>query len=125
MSKDSVVGIRDILCSEEQTFQAGVKHWRVLILREIAKELPVGRMPMSGLNTVDLAPPSRDMNNFVAHMRRVLDADLSFPIILDDEGYVMDGRHRIARSLLDGEDSICFVRFAKTPEPCFTSSGKD
>lgn len=125
MSQDSVVGIRDTLCLEEQTFRSGDKHWRVLILQEIAKGLPVGRIPMSGLNTVDLVPLSRDMNNFVAHMRRVLDADLSFPIILDDEGYVMDGRHRIARSLLDGEDSILFVRFAKTPDPCFTSSGKD
>ncbi len=57
------------------------------------------------------------MREFVGHIQKVLDADLTYPIILDDEGYVMDGRHRIAKALLEGHESIKFVRFEKTPGP--------
>jgi len=41
---------------------------------------------------------------------------LSYPIILDDEGYVMDGRHRIFKALLKNKPSIKAVRFTKTPK---------
>jgi hypothetical protein len=40
-------------------------------------------------------------------------------IILDDDGYVMDGRHRIAKAILTGEKSIKFVRFDVTHSPDF------
>ena len=46
-----------------------------------------------------------------------MDADLKYPIILDDDGYVMDGRHRITKALFQGKKSIRFVRFKKMPSP--------
>ena len=72
---------------------------------------------MGALNIYSLYPKIESMHDFVAHMKKVMDADLEYPIILDDEGYVMDGRHRIAKAILEGRDSIKYVRFDETPEP--------
>ena len=53
-------------------------------------------------------------------LKNVLEADMSFPIILDEDGWVMDGRHRIAKALLEGHEKIKFVRFDVTPSPDLT-----
>lgn len=100
------------------------KTWLVLRLIEKAKDMPIHEMPMVGLNTCDLFPKSDSMNDFVSHMQKVAQVDMSHPIILDDEGYVMDGRHRIARALLDGHETIKFVRFETTPLPDYTEAIK-
>jgi|GEM_PF-634558 Ribonuclease HI len=51
------------------------------------------------------------------HAKRIYEADLSKPILLDAEGGVMDGGHRIARAYLEGRAEILAVRFPETPEP--------
>lgn len=104
---------------DKQTFNDDGKRWFVSRLIDKAKELPVQTMPMSALNIYHLAPNIENMKSFVSHVRAVLDADLSYPIILDEEGYVMDGRHRIAKALLEGKETISFVRFDETPCPDF------
>ena len=50
-------------------------------------------------------------------MKRVQQADLNCPIILDESGFVMDGWHRIAKALFEGRKTIKAVRFRETP-PC-------
>jgi hypothetical protein len=109
------VKIKEVSSLKEQVYQEDKKRWFVTRLIEKAKELPVQEMPMTGLNTYSLYPQPKSMNSFVSHVQKVNDADLSKPIILDDEGYVMDGRHRIAKALLDGVETIKFVRFEETP----------
>lgn len=44
-------------------------------------------------------------------------ADLTYPIILSSDGRVMDGMHRVARALLEGETSIRAVQFRQDPPP--------
>lgn len=58
------------------------------------------------------------LRELVGHVRAVLDADLSYPIILDEDGEVMDGRHRIMKAILDGTGTIKAVRFEENPTPC-------
>jgi hypothetical protein len=50
------------------------------------------------------------------HIRLIDEADLSFPIILSSAGAVMDGRHRIAKALLQGRAAIEAVQFEEDPE---------
>ena len=109
------VHIKDTHTFEQQTFEYGNECWFVSRLVEKAKDLPVQEMPLTALNTCNLYPTSKTMAQFVNHVRKVNNADLSYPIILDDEGYVMDGRHRIAKALLEGKETIKFVRFEETP----------
>jgi hypothetical protein len=58
------------------------------------------------------------LRDFVMHMQAVLIADLEAPIILDEDGELMDGRHRIMRALHEGKTTIKAVRFDTNPPPC-------
>lgn len=57
------------------------------------------------------------LREMVSHMKAVNDADLSKPIILDEDGEIMDGRHRIMKAMLLGEPTIKAVRFEENPTP--------
>lgn len=100
-----------------QRFKDGTKRFVIKNLISQAADLTVQEMPLEHLNIAFLHPHIGSMREFVAHIKSVLDADIDTPIILDDEGYVMDGRHRIARALLEEHETIKFVRFEKTPDP--------
>jgi len=54
----------------------------------------------------------------VMHMRAVSNADLNYPIILDEDGEILDGRHRIMKALFLGKETIKAVRFEENPRPC-------
>ena len=43
--------------------------------------------------------------------------DLARPIILGADGRVMDGMHRVAKAILEGNATIKAVRFLKEPDP--------
>ena len=61
------------------------------------------------------------LREFVGHMMSVNNADLSFPIIMDEDGEVLDGRHRIMKALITGAETIKAVRFEENPSPCRVS----
>ncbi|MBU2136338.1 MAG: hypothetical protein KKA45_09095, partial [Alphaproteobacteria bacterium] len=52
-----------------------------------------------------------------AHARRIFNADLSYPVILNAEGQLMDGAHRLAKAWMEGRTHIAAVRFLVTPDP--------
>lgn len=94
------------------------KHtWSIPRLFQLAKDLPVMEVPLDHLN-IDLSYSNLKLRGMVMHMKAVLEADLSYPIILDEDGGLMDGRHRIMRALLEGKDTIKAVRFDENPRPC-------
>lgn len=47
------------------------------------------------------------------------EADLAYPIILCEQGRVMDGMHRVTKALAEGWSEILCVRFRTTPPPDF------
>lgn len=51
------------------------------------------------------------------HARLMNETDLSHPIILSQDGRVMDGIHRVCRALIEGRDTIRAVRFEVDLEP--------
>lgn len=53
----------------------------------------------------------------VEHARLMLDADLSFPVILGPDGRVMDSMHWIARAIFQDSKEIGAVRFPALAEP--------
>lgn len=93
------------------------KHcWNVARLFELARDLPVMEVPLLHLN-VYYTYDKLTLREMVMHMKAVRDADLSFPIILDEDGELMDGRHRIMRAMLAGLETIKAVRFTTNPAP--------
>ncbi len=106
----------------EQRYADGNKRFVVSSLIAKAKDLPVQEMPIEHLNIYNLGLETKSMRELVSHIKAVMNADLDAPIILDDEGYCMDGRHRIAKTLYLGLDTIKFVRFDETPSPDYYES---
>jgi hypothetical protein len=51
------------------------------------------------------------------HARDILDADLSYPIIMTQSGDVLDGAHRIAKAYLAGLEVISAVVLEDWPAP--------
>mgnify|MGYP000002863690 CR=1 FL=1 len=99
---------------ERQESSIGNHYWDVSRLIDLAKELPVMDIPMVHLN-FDHVCRELTLREMVGHIKSVLNADLSYPIILDEDGGIMDGRHRIMKALMDGERSIKAVRFTRNP----------
>lgn len=101
---------------QDQSCSIGCHHWNVARLFELSRGLPVMDIPLDHLN-VWHKYESLTLRDMVMHMRAVDAADLSMPIILDEDGEIMDGRHRIMKALLDGAPTIKAVRFDENPPP--------
>ena len=101
----------------EQIGKIGRHSWSVARLIEVSKDLPVMEIPLNHLNIYHQYEKIT-LRDMVMHMQAVNDADLNYPIILDEDGEVMDGRHRIMKALLIGAETIKAVRFDENPLPC-------
>lgn len=53
------------------------------------------------------------------HAKLIAETDLSYLIILDPEGRVMDGMHRVCKALTEGRKSLKAVRLEMLPKPDF------
>jgi hypothetical protein len=103
--------------------EEGLRVWDVDRLVELASDLPIEQVPLSEIRDLDEVRWFGDDRNpptcraVLEHMRLVLDADLSYPILLGQDGRVMDGMHRILKVALEGKEWIEAKRFAVDPEP--------
>lgn len=102
---------------KEQMCSLGNHRWSIARLFELSKDLPVMDIPLDHLH-IYYKYENLTLREMVMHMKAVESADLSFPIILDEDGDLMDGRHRIMKALFIGAESIKAVRFDENPSPC-------
>ena len=98
--------------------------WDVDRLLALSQDLPIEFVPVSSLSAADEVGWHGRPENFgrlttrevVEHLIRIRAADLSRPLLLSSEGWLMDGFHRLARALLDGVTELPARRFRKDPE---------
>lgn len=79
-----------------------------------SRNLQAFKIPMAAVSFEGIISDG-NTRDFVKHMKAVLDADMSFPIIFDPAGRLLDGRHRIAKALFEQRDYILAVRFEEYP----------
>lgn len=101
---------------DSQMAVLGRHQWSVPRLFELARNLPVMDIPLDHLN-VWCKYEELTLREMVGHMKAVEAADLDFPIILDEDGCLLDGRHRLMKAMLRGHASIKAVRFDENPAP--------
>lgn len=109
--------IKDWYLPQHQMCNLGRHWWSVSRLFELARELPVMNVPLDHLS-VYYTYDKLTLREMVTHMKAVDDADLTMPIILDEDGELMDGRHRLMKAMLTGAKTIKVVRFDENPSPC-------
>jgi hypothetical protein len=109
---------------------SGLHAWDVGRLIAVADALPEEAVPLTEIVEIETSywfdhgyePTVRAV---VQHMQLVNGADLSYAIILDPDGRVMDGMHRVAKALLLGHSTIAAKRLPALPEPDYTDVEPD
>ena len=81
----------------------------------LSKDLKVKSAPVDVIRTDEWTYWCANLKDFLGHMKQVLEANLDYPIILSDEGIIMDGRHRLAKAIWLKHKTIKYVRFDVTP----------
>lgn len=109
--------IKEWLSPNQQMAVIGRHSWSVSRLFELARDLPIMDVPLKHLNVFYVFEKTT-LRDMVMHMQAVNDADLDKPIILDENGELMDGRHRLMKAMLTGAETIKAVRFDENPSPC-------
>lgn len=99
-------------------------YYSVARLIDDAKSLPVFDCPLAAINLTTQPWDGSDMYYLAWHVRKVIDADLSVPILLDWRGRIVDGRHRVIKAIAQGKRTIPAQRMTWKPEPDRTE-GKD
>ena len=89
--------------------------WSVLKLIEASKKYEPFDLPMAGIDISKMPWKIESIDDFIYHMDRSFKADLEYPIILDDQGIIADGWHRIAKSIRCGNRFIKAIRLEKMP----------
>jgi hypothetical protein len=109
--------------------ERGLLAWDVDRLVELSRSLPRRRVRLDDIRELDqpldsdgACPTWREV---MEHIKLINEADLSFPIILSASGEVMDGRHRIVKAALEGNDVIEAVQFEKDPAPDYVGREPD
>lgn len=101
----------------KQEYIDGDYAWSVSRLIYLSKNLKIMEVPLEHLS-INYRYKNILLRDMVMHIKATLNADLKCPIILDEDGDVMDGRHRIMKAILKGKKTIKAVRFDVNPYPC-------
>ena len=108
--------IVDWIKPDTQMARLGRNHWSVPRLFELSRNLPVMDVVIDHMSTYFIYE-KLTLREMIGHMKAVEAADLSYPIILDEDGELMDGRHRLMRAIMLGHVTIKAVRFDENPSP--------
>jgi len=96
--------------------------WHTERLWEATKNLPVIEVEIESLKHLDAVCWFDDdwkatLRNVVEHFVRMEKVDAKYPIILDPNGQIFDGAHRVARAMANGKSTIKAVQLAEIPPP--------
>ena len=97
--------------------------WDVARLWRKARDLPILERRIEDIEEFDQVtwfsgndelPTCRKV---ASHVERILRADLGRPVILAEDGAVMDGMHRIAKAWIEDREAVLAVQFSRNPSP--------
>lgn len=109
---------------DRTTQKVGDKYhvWYTERLWKLAAQLPVITIDIESLKHLDGVcwfdddfPPT--LRNVVEHFVLMEQVDSDYPIILDPDGQLFDGAHRVAKALCRGETTIQAVKLLELPPP--------
>ena len=107
--------------------EVGLDAWNVERLITLSRDLPVQLVDPRRFkelredhwyaHTTTMPTPK----SILEHVQLIQACDVSYPVILDAQGRVMDGMHRICRAILDELHEIPAVQFIDDPEPDYVN----
>lgn len=109
----------DSMSFEESSYIKGNYRWKAKTLYDAIKlqGLKPFDVPLAAINLENLYFGVDSTTSFIFQCKRVRNCDTSIPIILDNDGVIADGYHRVCRAILDGDESIKAYRLNTMPTP--------
>lgn len=87
------------------------------VFHELAKDLPIFNLPITEeILTSKLYWKKDNVWDMVVHIKKVEAADFSYPIILNSEGLIVDGWHRVVKAVIKNYKTIKAVQLTKELE---------
>ena len=108
----------------------GLLAWDVLKLIKITENYEVIQVPLSQIAELNEVywfglGDSPITSAIAQHAKQIVEADLSFPIILCPEGRVMDGMHRVCKAYIEKRESMSAVKLLVLHEPDYVGKQPD
>ena len=109
----------------------GLLAWDVHRLIELSADFVPFGVPLSDIRELDemfwydLEGDRPTCRSVALHAKLINETDLKYPIILSQDGGVMDGMHRVCKALIQGLDVIQAVQFEVDPEPDYVNVSPD
>ena len=95
--------------------------WKAESLIKAAESLPIFQYDIT---KIDLDTIIRwklvNLRDYLNHFQRICQVDISKPIILRSDGYIMNGWHRVIKALHDGMNELPAKQFKIDPVPDFS-----
>ena len=97
-------------------------YWKCSRLWKLTEDFPVEHIPLDAFDwesdnftwNINRSPLWKEVGD---HTKRILATDLQYPIIISEDGHVMDGMHRVLKSYVFCLPTVKAVRFDKNPPP--------
>jgi len=112
----SALEFREIDSLQDYYFD-GENSYSVARLIDASKDLIPFDLPIAGIYLNFEIWRDSNIFGLAFHVKRCMEADLTKPIILDWNGSIADGRHRLIRAIAEGRPTIKAVRITWTMTP--------
>lgn len=112
--KGDIMKFRNCFIDEEGNI------WKTSTLIKESKSLPIIKFKVNSISIDEILQwKLSNIRDYCIHYKRVTNANLKFPIILRDDGYIMDGWHRLIKAMVDGIEYLPARKFEVNPKPDF------
>lgn len=91
--------------------------WLVSDMIHAVKDEEPFELPLAHINLNAHKFNCEDLYEFAQHARHVNESNPDVPIIMDERGRPIDGRHRIVKALLEGRKFILCKRIPQGTKP--------
>ncbi len=120
MDKSNIpkIGFREIDPLQDYYSDVDGNYYSVARLVDEAKNLKSFDVPLAALDLSDEIWQGCNIYTLAFHCKKVNESDLAKPIILDWNGAIADGRHRVIKALINGKKTIKAVRITWKVTPC-------
>lgn len=100
-----------------QTQEYKGKNYGVTDLIEISKDIkPIDIKTETIYTWYNMLPSSYGIRDIVELVERVNNADMNYPILMY-QGFIMDGKHRLTKALLEGRKTVKVKVLTELPVP--------
>lgn len=91
------------------------KDFSIAELVKHSEKTPTTIVPIEAIDMSYFIADKSDIIEFCEHMKRVMKAEMKYPILLAPNGTLLDGRHRLAKAIIEGHKTVKLKRLKTMP----------